>query len=90
MIRTPWGVDIGIRIFYDIGFPEYAITLRELSKDRIKLLVYPGSFNSVTGPLDRELLGGARAVDTQSFCILASTARSDVLGVYQACLWKPC
>lgn len=86
MIRTPWGVDIGIGICYDIRFPEYAITLREQLKDRMKLLVYPGSFNSVTGPLHWELLGRARAVDTQSFCILASTARSDVIGDYQVCL----
>jgi len=38
------------------------------------VLVYPGAFNSTTGPLHWELLARARAVDNQSFVVMASVA----------------
>ena len=85
IVGTPWGFDIGVGICYDIRFPEYAAMLRQRSSDRMKLLVYPGAFNTTTGPLHWEILGRARAVDTQSFCVLASTARSQDPGDYQVC-----
>lgn len=76
LCETPWGFQLGLGICYDIRFPELAIAMRERSNDMVKLLVYPGQFNMVTGPLHWQLLGRARAVDTQAFCILASVARS--------------
>ncbi len=84
LVATPWGFDIGIGICYDIRFPEHATLLREVSNNRMKLLVYPGAFNTTTGPMHWELLGRARAVDTQSYCILASIARPDDPNDYQA------
>jgi omega-amidase len=76
VVSTPWGFDLGVGICYDLRFPEYAITLRNVSSNRAKLMIYPGAFNTITGPLHWELLGRARAVDTQSFVMLASPARS--------------
>ncbi len=84
LVATPWGFDIGIGICYDIRYPEYATLLRESSSNRMKFLVYPGAFNTTTGPMHWELLGRARAVDTQSYCILASIARSNDPSDYQA------
>lgn len=85
LFETPWGFDIGIGICYDLRFPELATALRERSANKMKLLVYPGQFNMTTGPMHWELLGRARAVDTQSFCVLASVARSTDLSDYQVC-----
>ena len=81
--QSPWSFDVGLGICYDIRFPELAIALREKSGDKMKLLIYPGQFNMVTGPRHWQLLGKARAVDTQSFCILASVARSNDPSDYQ-------
>lgn len=83
LVSTPWGFDIGVGICYDLRFPELADHLRSQSSDRMKLLIYPGAFNMTTGPLHWELLGRARAVDTQSFCVLASVARSHDPSEYQ-------
>ncbi len=83
LTETPWGFQIGLGICYDIRFPELATALRSQSADRMKLLIYPGQFNMITGPRQWQLLGRARAVDTQSFCILASVARSNDTTDYQ-------
>lgn len=40
------------------------------------LLVYPGAFNTTTGPLHWSLLGRARAVDNQIYVALCSPARN--------------
>jgi omega-amidase len=85
LVPTPFGFDVGLGICYDMRFPELAERLRARSRGSMKMLVYPGQFNMITGPLHWELLGRARAVDTQSFCILASVARSDQLQDYQVC-----
>ena len=86
LFETPWGFDIGMGLCYDLRFPELAIALREKSKDKMKVLIYPGQFNMTTGPMHWELLGRARAVDTQSFCVLASVARSTDPSDYQVWL----
>jgi len=65
--------NIGLGICYDIRFPELALTMRH--KHQTDLLVYPGAFNMTTGPAHWELLARARAVDTQSFVVVASPAR---------------
>ena len=65
---------IGIGICYDIRFPEYAALLR--SKDA-NLLIYPGAFNTTTGPMHWELLQRARAVDNQCFVVTCSPSRAE-------------
>lgn len=71
LVDTPWG-SIGIGICYDIRFPEYAMMLRERGA---RILVYPGAFNTITGPAHWELLQRARAVDNQVFVATCSPAR---------------
>jgi omega-amidase len=48
---------------YDIRFAEYAMAA---SAAGAELLVYPGAFNHVTGPVHWELLQRARALDNQA------------------------
>jgi len=69
---TPW-CKIGLAICYDIRFPQLAVLMRE---ENCKLLVYPGAFNTTTGPLHWELLQRARAVDNQCAVVTASPARN--------------
>eukprot|EP00126_Sphaerothecum_destruens_P015719 Sdes_comp9757_c0_seq1m1273 len=71
---TPWG-RIGVGICYDIRFPELAMLMSR--QQDCKFLVYPGAFNTVTGPLHWELLTRARAVDCQVFVAVVSPARGD-------------
>lgn len=71
LVDTPWGV-MGVGICYDIRFPEYAIVLRERGA---RMLIYPGAFNTITGPAHWELLQRARAVDNQLFVATCSPAR---------------
>ena len=47
------------------------------------LLVYPGAFNTTTGPLHWELMQRARALDNQLFVVTASPARNPE-SAYQA------
>ena len=70
----------GLGICYDIRFPLYAQTLRAQGVD---MFIYPGAFNTTTGPLHWELLARARAVDNQSAVIVCSPARSTTAS-YQA------
>ena len=60
-------------ICHDVRFPELAITMR---KKGASILVYPGAFNTVTGPPHWELLARARALDAQAFVVCASPARN--------------
>jgi len=69
---TPY-CKVGLGICYDLRFPEYAMLLREQG---CKLLVYPGAFNTTTGPPHWELLQRGRAVDNQVFVASASPARN--------------
>ena len=63
---------IGLGICYDIRFPELAIIS---ARQGCHLLMYPGAFNTTTGPLHWELLQRARAVDNQVFVSMCSPAR---------------
>ncbi|CAL8470724.1 g10266 [Coccomyxa elongata] len=64
---------LGIGICYDIRFPELA----QLYAQRgAQLIVYPGAFNTTTGPVHWELLQRARAVDNQLFVAACSPARN--------------
>jgi omega-amidase len=80
LFDTPWG-RFGLGICYDIRFPQLATLMREAGAH---VLIYPGAFNTFSGPLHWELLARARAVDTQSFVAVVSPARSEDRSAYQA------
>lgn len=63
---TPIG-KLGMCICYDIRFPELAVKLRDLGAD---ILTYPSAFTMKTGAAHWELLGRARATDSQSYVIM--------------------
>ncbi|KAJ5579357.1 Hydrolase [Penicillium hetheringtonii] len=71
---------IGLAICYDIRFPESAMIA---ARKGAFLLVYPGAFNTTTGPLHWSLLGRARAVDNQTYVALCSPSR-DLEATYHA------
>jgi omega-amidase len=63
---------LAIAICYDIRFPELAMIA---AREGAFALIYPGAFNTMTGPLHWELQGRARAVDNQVYVALCSPAR---------------
>ena len=63
---------VGVGICYDVRFPELALLMHQRGA---RVLVYPGCFNMVTGPLHWELLMRARANDAQAYVIGASQER---------------
>jgi len=63
---------VGIGICYDMRFAEMA---QLYAKKGCQLLVYPGAFNTTTGPAHWELLQRSRAVDNQVYVATASPAR---------------
>lgn len=71
---------VGVAICYDIRFPEMSAMA---AHEGAFALVYPGAFNLTTGPLHWQLLGRARAVDNETYVILASPAR-DMSASYHA------
>ncbi|RAH74826.1 carbon-nitrogen hydrolase [Aspergillus aculeatinus CBS 121060] len=71
---------IGLSICYDIRFPEAAMIA---ARKGAFLLVYPGAFNTTTGPLHWSLLARGRAVDNQVYTALCSPAR-DLEASYHA------
>lgn len=71
---------IGLAICYDIRFPESAMIA---ARHGAFMLVYPGAFNTTTGPLHWSLLGRARSVDNQVYVALCSPAR-DMDATYHA------
>jgi omega-amidase len=79
VVDTPVG-RLGIGICFDIRFSEMAAVQANAGAH---VLVYPGAFNTVTGPLHWELLQRARAVDNQLFVLTCSPARTPG-GGYQA------
>lgn len=71
---------IGLAICYDIRFPEASMIA---ARKGAFALVYPGAFNTTTGPLHWQLLARARAVDNQTYVALCSPAR-DMNATYHA------
>lgn len=67
------GMRLGIGICYDIRFPELAMLYAQRG---VQIIVYPGAFNTTTGPVHWELLQKARAVDNQLFVATCSPARN--------------
>jgi omega-amidase len=63
---------IGIAICYDVRFPELATIA---ARKGAFLLLYPGAFNTTTGPLHWELLARSRAIDNETYVGLCSPAR---------------
>jgi omega-amidase len=72
---------VGLGICYDMRFAEYA---QILSKLGCSMILYPGAFNTVTGPAHWELLQRGRAVDNQLFVGTCSPARTREGTGYQA------
>eukprot|EP01084_Bolivina_argentea_P078835 143059_1 len=64
---------IGIGICYDIRFSEVAEVYRQKG---CSMIVYPGAFNTTTGPLHWELLSRSRAIDNQLYITTCSPARN--------------
>mmetsp|Transcript_60949 Transcript_60949/g.137841 ORF Transcript_60949/g.137841 Transcript_60949/m.137841 type:complete len:188 (-) Transcript_60949:366-929(-) len=77
---TPFG-KIGIGICYDMRFPHLSALMRARG---CSLLVFPGAFNTTTGPPHFELLQRARALDNQCFVVTASPARPTDPEAYQS------
>lgn len=65
---------VGLGVCYDIRFPELA-QVASRSPYNGFAMVYPGAFNTTTGPLHWNLLARARAVDNEIFVILCSPCR---------------
>ncbi|CCF48350.1 hypothetical protein NDA11_001205 [Ustilago hordei] len=62
----------GLGICYDLRFPEPAMIAGRLGAGCI---IYPGAFNTTTGPVSWELLLRARATDNQVYVLGCSPAR---------------
>ena len=72
LIPLPGYGTIAVAICYDVRFPELATIA---ARRGAFALIYPGAFNTVTGPLHWQLLARARAVDNQVYVALCSPAR---------------
>ena len=75
----PFG-KVAVAICYDIRFPELATIA---AREGAFLLLYPGAFNTTTGPLHWALQARARAMDNQVYVAVCSPAR-DAAADYQA------
>ncbi|PWN52176.1 carbon-nitrogen hydrolase [Violaceomyces palustris] len=62
----------GLGICYDLRFPEPAQIASRLGAG---CMIYPGAFNTTTGPLAWELLQRSRATDNQLYVVGCSPAR---------------
>ncbi|KAI0693894.1 carbon-nitrogen hydrolase [Cytidiella melzeri] len=71
---------IGLGICYDVRFPELAAIS---ARNGCQVCIYPGAFNTTTGPLHWELLQRARAIDNEIYFAMCSPAR-DVTAPYHA------
>ncbi|CAJ1361711.1 unnamed protein product [Effrenium voratum] len=80
LVDLPW-CRAGLGICYDSRFPELALAMRA---EGAKVMIYPGAFNMTTGPAHYGLLARGRAVDTQSYVVFCSPARSSDKNDYQA------
>lgn len=78
ILQTEYG-NIGLGICYDMRFSELAYYY---SKNECFLVLYPGAFNTTTGPLHWSLLQRARAVDNQLYVAACAPAR--VSGEYES------
>lgn len=73
---------IGSAICYDIRFPEQALRLRTLGA---QVILFPSAFTMRTGQAHWEVLARSRAIDTQSYVIMAAqVGQHDSLGKRQS------
>ena len=70
VIETSIGI-IGLAICFDLRFPKL---FQKLEEKNPFLYLVPGAFNNISGPAHYQLLGRARALDTQSYFALCSPA----------------
>lgn len=63
----------GLAICYDMRFPELASIAARLGAGA---MIYPGAFNTTTGPRHWELLQRCRAMDNQMYVAACSPARA--------------
>ncbi|CAN3359362.1 deaminated glutathione amidase [Diutina catenulata] len=73
-LTTPFAIgstpfSLGLAICYDIRFPEVAIDLRRGGAD---IITFPSAFTTVTGAAHWQTLGKARALDSQSYVVMAA------------------
>lgn len=74
LVNLPEYGKIAVAICYDVRFPELATIA---ARKGAFALIYPGAFNTTTGPLHWQLLGRARAADNQLYVALCSPARAE-------------
>ncbi|BET00738.1 Carbon-nitrogen hydrolase [Nesidiocoris tenuis] len=55
---------VGVAICYDLRFPEWAALYRDQG---VSLMIYPGAFDTYTGPMHWDLLLRSRALDNQMY-----------------------
>ncbi|KAH3675541.1 hypothetical protein WICMUC_002630 [Wickerhamomyces mucosus] len=65
------GGKIGLAVCYDLRFPELSLRLRSLGAN---ILSFPSAFTPRTGAAHWHLLARSRAIDTQSYVVLAAQA----------------
>lgn len=80
IVNLPEYGKIGLAICYDVRFPELAMIA---ARKGAFMLVYPGAFNTTTGPLHWTLQARARAMDNQVYVTMCSPAR-DTNATYHA------
>lgn len=73
--------NVGLGICYDIRFPELA-QIAARAPNNAFAMIYPGAFNTTTGPLHWHLLARARAVDNQLYTIVCSPSRDTSSGYH--------
>ncbi|CCE91851.1 putative hydrolase TDEL_0D02670 [Torulaspora delbrueckii] len=71
-LDTTYG-KIGLGICYDTRFPELAMIS---ARKGAFAMIYPGAFNTVTGPMHWKLLARSRAIDNQIYTLFCSPARN--------------
>ncbi|CAR25980.1 ZYRO0A12782p [Zygosaccharomyces rouxii] len=79
LVTSEYG-KFGVGICYDMRFPELAM---QSARKGAFAMIYPGAFNTVTGPLHWKLLARSRAIDNQVYTLLCSPAR-DLESSYHA------
>jgi len=80
IIDLPEYGKIGLAICYDVRFPELATIA---ARKGAFMLIYPGAFNTTTGPMHWKLQAQARAMDNQVYVAMCSPAR-DMEATYHA------
>lgn len=79
LVDLPEYGTIAVAICYDVRFPELA---QIAARKGAFVLIYPGAFNTTTGPLHWHLLSRARAVDNQLYVAMCSPARESTFPAY--------